>query len=96
MPPEVMEFNHFHPSDWLIRNPTFLVGGSELNVTLDRFKEAFKVIKKVLNSVIGIGVGFTLSPVNCIGAGASEGHQQAVTHLMILKTLTIHLETFQH
>jgi len=48
MTQDVQEFDHFYPSDWLIRNPTFLVDGSELNETLDRFEEAFKVINKVL------------------------------------------------
>lgn len=48
MPPDVQEFDHFYPADWLIRNPTFLVDGSGLNETLDRFEEAFKVINKVL------------------------------------------------
>jgi len=37
-----------HPSDWLIRNPTFLVDGTELDETLDRFEQAFKLINKVL------------------------------------------------
>ena len=45
---DVQEFDHFYPSDWLIRNPTFLVDGSELDETLDRFEKAFKVINKVL------------------------------------------------
>jgi len=48
MPQDVQEFNHFYPSDWLIRNPTFLVDSSELDETLDRFEEFFKVINKVL------------------------------------------------
>jgi len=48
MTQDVQEFDHFYPSDWLIRNPTFLVNGSELDETLDRFEEAFKVINKVL------------------------------------------------
>ncbi len=48
MPPDVPEFDHFHPSDWLIRNPTVLVDGSELDETLDRFEQAFKMINKVL------------------------------------------------
>jgi predicted ATP-dependent endonuclease of OLD family len=45
---DVPEFNHFYPSDWLIRNPTFLVDSPELDETLDRFEEAFKLINKVL------------------------------------------------
>ena len=35
-------------------------------------------------------------PLNFVEAGALEGHQQAIPYLMILKTLTIHLETFKH
>lgn len=45
---DVPEFNHFYPSDWLIRNPTFLVDSLELDETLARFEEAFKLINKVL------------------------------------------------
>ncbi len=37
MPHDVPEFDHFYPSDWLIRNPTFLVDGPELDETLGRF-----------------------------------------------------------
>jgi len=48
MTPDVLEFDHFHQSDWLIRNPTFLVDGIELDETLDRFEQAFKSINKVL------------------------------------------------
>ena len=48
MPQDVPEFDHFQPSDWLIRNPTFLVDNAELNETLDRFEQAFKSINKVL------------------------------------------------
>ncbi|MGZ8137153.1 MAG: hypothetical protein ACXW1W_10395 [Methylococcaceae bacterium] len=48
MPQDVPEFDHFHPSDWLIRNPGVLVEGTELDETLDRFEEAFKLINKVL------------------------------------------------
>ena len=48
MPQDVREFDHFYPSDWLIRNPTFLVDSVELDETLDRFEEAFKSINKVL------------------------------------------------
>jgi len=48
MPPTVPEFDHFHPSDWLIRNPAFLADSPELDETLDRFEEAFKLINKVL------------------------------------------------
>lgn len=48
MPPDVPGFDHFHPSDWLIRNPTFLVDGPELDETLDRFEQAFKLINKLL------------------------------------------------
>lgn len=48
MPQDVPEFDHFHPSGWLIRNPTFLVDGTELDETLDRFEQAFKLINKVL------------------------------------------------
>jgi predicted ATP-dependent endonuclease of OLD family len=48
MPSDVQEFDHFYPADWLIRNPTFLVDGSGLDETLDRFEEAFKAINKVL------------------------------------------------
>ncbi len=50
MPSEVSEFDHFHPSDWLIRNPTFLVDGKELDETLDRFEKAFNEINKLLES----------------------------------------------
>lgn len=45
---DVREYDHFHASDWLIRNPTFLVDGIELDETLDRFEQAFKSINKVL------------------------------------------------
>jgi predicted ATP-dependent endonuclease of OLD family len=48
MPSDVQEFDHFYPSDWLIRNPIFLVDSPELDETLDRFEEAFKMINKVL------------------------------------------------
>jgi len=48
MPPDVPEFDHFHPSDWLIRNPEFLVDGVELDETLERFEKAFKLINKLL------------------------------------------------
>lgn len=48
MTQDIPEFNHFYPSDWLIRNPTFLVDSPELDETLDRFEEAFKMINKVL------------------------------------------------
>ena len=48
MTQDVPEFNHFYPSDWLIRNPTFLVDSPELDETLARFEEAFKLINKVL------------------------------------------------
>lgn len=48
MPQDVPVFDHFHPSDWLIRNPTFLVDGTELDETLDHFEQAFKLINKVL------------------------------------------------
>lgn len=48
MPSDVPEFDHFHPSDWLIRNPTFLVDSPELDETLDRFEQAFKLINEVL------------------------------------------------
>ena len=45
---DVREFDHFYPSDWLIRNPTFFVDSPELDETLDRFEKAFKMINKVL------------------------------------------------
>ncbi len=48
MPQEVPEFDHFHPSDWLIRNSTFLLDSPELDETLGRFEEAFKMLNKVL------------------------------------------------
>lgn len=48
MPQDVQEFDHFYPSDWLIRNPGFLVDSPELNETLDRFEQAFAMINKVL------------------------------------------------
>jgi hypothetical protein len=48
MPQDVQEFDHFYPSDWLIRNPTFLVDSPELDETLDRFEQAFGMINKVL------------------------------------------------
>lgn len=48
MPQDVPEFDHFHPSDWLIRNPSFLADGPELDETLNRFEQAFKLINKVL------------------------------------------------
>ena len=48
MPPDVPEFDHFHPADWLIRNPSFLVDSPELDETLDRFEQAFKLINKPL------------------------------------------------
>jgi predicted ATP-dependent endonuclease of OLD family len=48
MTQDVQEFNHFYPSDWLLRNPTFLKDSPELDETLDRFEAAFKVINKVL------------------------------------------------
>jgi predicted ATP-dependent endonuclease of OLD family len=48
MPPNVQEFDHFYPADWLIRNPKFLVNSSELDETLNRFEEAFKMINNVL------------------------------------------------
>jgi X-X-X-Leu-X-X-Gly heptad repeat protein len=47
MPPDVEEFDHFYPSDWLIRNPAFLANSPELEETLDRFEEAFKAINAV-------------------------------------------------
>jgi energy-coupling factor transporter ATP-binding protein EcfA2 len=47
MPQDVQEFDHFYPSDWLIRNPAFLVDSPELEETLDRFEEAFKAINAV-------------------------------------------------
>lgn len=46
MPQDVPEFDHFHPANWLIRNPAFLVDGPELNETLDRFEQAFNLINK--------------------------------------------------
>lgn len=48
MPPDVQNFDHFYPADWLIRNPTFLVDSPELDETLDHFEEAFKMINEVL------------------------------------------------
>jgi predicted ATP-dependent endonuclease of OLD family len=48
MPQDVQEFDHFYPSDWLIRNPKFLVDSPELDETLDRFEQAFGMINKVL------------------------------------------------
>jgi predicted ATP-dependent endonuclease of OLD family len=48
MPPDVQEFDHFYPADWLIRNPTFLVESSELDETLERFEEVFQVLNSVL------------------------------------------------
>jgi AAA ATPase domain len=48
MTQDVQEFDHFYPSDWLIRNPTFLVDSPELDETLDRFEQAFKAINQVL------------------------------------------------
>jgi predicted ATP-dependent endonuclease of OLD family len=48
MPQDVQEFDHFYPSDWLIRNPTFLVDSPELDETLNRFEQAFEMINKVL------------------------------------------------
>jgi predicted ATP-dependent endonuclease of OLD family len=48
MTQDVQEFDHFYPSDWLIRNPAFLVVSPELDETLDRFEQAFKMINKVL------------------------------------------------
>lgn len=48
MPPDVQDFDHFYPADWLIRNPTFLVDSPELDETLDHFEEAFKMINEVL------------------------------------------------
>jgi predicted ATP-dependent endonuclease of OLD family len=47
MPQDVQEFDHFYPSDWLIRNPAFLADSPELEETLDRFEEAFKAINAV-------------------------------------------------
>jgi predicted ATP-dependent endonuclease of OLD family len=48
MPPDVQEFDHFYPSDWLIRNPKFLVDSNELDKTLDCFEQVFKTINKIL------------------------------------------------
>lgn len=49
MPPSAPEFNHFTPSDWLIRNPQILdddkVGVSE---TLDSFEKVFEQFNKLL------------------------------------------------
>lgn len=51
MSQDVAEFDHFHPSDWLIRNPKFLVDSNELNATLNCFEQAFKAINKVLQTI---------------------------------------------
>lgn len=48
MPQDVPEFDHFHPSDWLIRNPAFLVESPELDETLERFEQAFNTINNIL------------------------------------------------
>jgi predicted ATP-dependent endonuclease of OLD family len=48
LPQDVPEFDHFYPSDWLIRNPAFLIDSTELDDTLARFEQAFKAINKVL------------------------------------------------
>ncbi|ASF46227.1 AAA family ATPase [Methylovulum psychrotolerans] len=48
MPSDVQNFDHFHPSDWLIRNSAFLVDSVELDETLNRFEQAFKAINDVL------------------------------------------------
>jgi len=45
---DVPEFDHFYPSDWLIRNPAFLKDTPELDETLARFESAFKAINKIL------------------------------------------------
>lgn len=49
MPPSAPEFNHFTPSDWLIRNPQVLdddkVGVSE---TLDSFEKVVEQFNKLL------------------------------------------------
>lgn len=49
MPPSAPEFNHFTPSDWLIRNPQILdddkVG---VNETLDSFEKVFEQFNKLL------------------------------------------------
>ncbi len=45
LPPEIAEFDHFTPSDWLIRNPAILDGeASSVSETLDR---AEKVIREI-------------------------------------------------
>lgn len=48
MSQDVPEFDHFYPSDWLIRNPGFLEDAPELDETLARFEQAFKAINKIL------------------------------------------------
>lgn len=48
MPPDMPEFDHFFPSNWLIRNPDFLVDSGEVAATLDVFESAFSAINKIV------------------------------------------------
>lgn len=49
MPPEVPEFDHFTPADWLIRNSHILDKDSvDVELTLERAQRAFDVLNKLV------------------------------------------------
>lgn len=49
LPPDAPEFDHFAPSDWLIRHPQFLDDNDEAtSVTLDRAEKLFKALNAML------------------------------------------------
>ena len=49
MPPEVEEFDHFKPSDWLFRNTAILQKNTnKVTKTLERFENAFKKLNGLL------------------------------------------------
>jgi len=51
MPPEVAEFDHFMPADWLIRNPAVLDEDTDdVRVTLNRAENLFNLLNGLVTS----------------------------------------------
>jgi hypothetical protein len=51
LPLETPNFCHYVPSEWLMRNPSFLDGATEqINQTLDNFEKVFQAINGFLGN----------------------------------------------